>query len=100
MQNLQQPVVTELLPPLVLGFVQAVGIDKEWSPFDAVQFLALVIQSRPGSYRRIGQHVEEIAVVFTAAEDRSIMSCIAEVEMTRLQVENLPWPDAWPPVDG
>ena len=85
-QELQQAVVAELFLLRVLGFVESVGIDKQRTALDGVNLLTFVFQSGPQTDGRVGNHIEEFTVMFASANDGRIMAGIAEVEMTRREV--------------
>jgi len=80
-QDVEQTVVAILLLAVVLCLVQPVGIDEEWPPLDAVYLLPLILEFGPESDGGIGQHVEEVTIMFTATDDWGIVTGIAEVEI-------------------
>ena len=86
-QDVQEAVVTEELLLPVFRLVKAVGIDEERLSLDVLDFLALVRQARPEADRCIRHHLQEIAVVVAASDNGRIMAGIAEVEVSRLQVD-------------
>ena len=42
-QQIEHVVIAQLFLPAVFGFVQSVGIDKEWTALDCIDFLILVL---------------------------------------------------------
>ena len=87
-QYIQQPLIAKLLLLRVLGFVQAIGVDKERTPADGIDFLARVLYPREEADGRIGLYFKEMATLtFQSPQHGRVMPGIAETEIAGGKVE-------------
>ena len=80
--DLEQALISELLLLAVLRLVETVGVDEEWLVGNICYLLAFVLQSWPHADGGVGQHIDELGT-----EYGRVMSCVAEVEVARLEVD-------------
>ena len=85
-QNLQQALFAKLFLLKILSLIEPVGINKERLSLDAVNLLTHIDQIRPQAYWSVGFHAQEGAMRLVTAYHGRIVSCIAEREVSRLQV--------------
>ena len=81
-KDIKQTLVAELLTFFVLRLIQSVGIDEERLALDGFHFFIRVFHPRQNAYRCIGEHIQELDTVSATSDDRRIMTCITEREVT------------------
>ena len=85
-QDFEQTIIAELLLLRILCLIKTVGIDKQQTILNAIDFFALILQFRPQADGRIGYHLKEIAMMIATNYYWGIMTSIAVVKMSRLQI--------------
>ena len=84
-ENIEHPVVAELLVIGILSLVQSVCVDEEHAALDAVDLLALVLEFREYADGHVGNHLHEFTGVLISY-DRPVMTRVTEVEVSRLEI--------------
>ena len=86
-QYVEQTLIAELLVLAILSLVQSVGVDEQRTTVDVGNLLALEFQ--PGQYAdwEVRLHLEEVTMVSSATNNRRVMTGIAEIHVTCLQVD-------------
>ena len=85
-QDFEQTIIAELLLLRILCLIKTVGIDKQQAILNAIDFFALILQFRPQADGRIGYHLKKIAMMIATNYYWGIMTSIAVVKMSRLQI--------------
>ncbi len=85
-QGIEQTIISELLLLRIFSLIKTVSIDEQRTILNTIDFFTLILQIRPQADRCIRNHIKEIALMIATSYYWGVMTSIAVVEMSRLQI--------------